>query len=66
MNTNIFGNIERVLGLHQELRIIYVVDGFSAEIFHEEAYGKVIAEATADNIFTALVDLDRKLIGVSR
>jgi hypothetical protein len=53
--------IDRHLGLHQELRVYYVVDGYKAILEHEEAYGGKISEGYGQTVIGALRDLAAKL-----
>lgn len=55
--------LEERLGLHQRLEVIYVVDGFNAQLVNEDGYGGTIAEAHGVTILEALENLNEKLGG---
>lgn len=58
-----FPKIDSRLQLHQELIIIYVVDGYLATLRNEDGYGNdvIIAEGKGDNIKDALINLENIL-----
>jgi hypothetical protein len=60
-----YQHIERLLGLHEEIHIIYVVDRFESQFFthdgetlYESGFGKTVRES--------LIDLDNRLSIVER
>lgn len=53
-----FPNIEARLGLHQSVRVIYVVDGYEVTLYGDDDETVVIAEASAPSIAEALDALD--------
>jgi hypothetical protein len=56
-----YHNIERQLGLHQDLDVIYVVDGYEAIITNEGGYPEQQYSGEGETIDGALADLDRVL-----
>jgi hypothetical protein len=54
-------HLEQRLGLHQEVQIIYVVDGFNATLRSEEGHPKEETDAAGATIQEALINLDKKL-----
>lgn len=56
----LYTNLEEKLGLHQEISVIYVVDGYCARLL--SADGTVtIEESHGDTIADAMADLDAKV-----
>jgi hypothetical protein len=51
-----YPNIERRLGLHESVGVIYVVDGYEAALVHENQ--TVIAEAKGETVEEALANLE--------
>ncbi len=56
-----YPNLDKQLGLHQRLKLLYVVDGFDAELSNEEGYPRQEYEGHGETIETALAALDQKL-----
>lgn len=54
-----YPNIERRLGLHESVGVIYVVDGFEAALVRENQ--TVIAEAKGATVEEALANLELAL-----
>lgn len=52
--------VQEVLGLHQTLEVIYIVDGYSASIINEKQ--KTIYEATGKTIHEAMANLETNVI----
>lgn len=48
------------LGLHEELRVTYVVDGYTAEVLTDDG-GTLLASAEAPTLTTALLRLVEEL-----
>jgi len=55
-----YENIERLLGLHEELHVIYVVDSFKAVLYHEADFTE-IAFGIGKTVREALTELDNAL-----
>ena len=54
-----YPNIEPLLGLHQRLEVIYLVDKYQATLFLDD--DRVIAEGNGTSVEQALTDLDTAL-----
>lgn len=56
-------NLQKNLGLHQEIEIIYVVDGYVAKMINEDGYqpAKIAEGARRPTIFGALAALEEAL-----
>lgn len=57
-----WATIEELLGLHQSLTIIYVVDGFDATLANEEAYPEYEVSGHGETIEQALDQLEAELV----
>jgi len=55
-------NCDRLLGLHQDITIIYVVDGYSATFNTEDA--RTVMEGRGLSVIEALRDLEEQLAKV--
>jgi hypothetical protein len=53
--------IEQCLGLHERVQIMYVVDGYQAELEAEDGYAGIDIKRYGKTIFDALLDLDVNL-----
>jgi hypothetical protein len=51
------------LGLHQELVVIYTVDGYMADLLNEDACLSGI-EAVGDTVIEAIMALESKLVSL--
>ena len=49
------------LGLHQEIQIIYTVEGYIAILYLDDNYTKNIESETCETIYLTLLDLESKL-----
>lgn len=56
-----YPNIERLLQLHQEVQIIYVVDGYQAIFYLNESWDKLAESDVCDTIKKAMANLEEKL-----
>lgn len=61
-----YPNIEKRLGLHQELQIIYVVDGYEATLYKDDDCTEIIAQDNGLSIADALDNLDATLEGIKQ
>lgn len=50
--------LDQALGLHEEISVVYVVDGFEASICHEND-GTVIEMAQGETVHEALLNLEK-------
>lgn len=56
-----FPNIERLLQLHQEVVIIYVVDGFEARFYKNDNWNVLVKGEVKPTVFQAMQSLDNQL-----
>lgn len=60
-----YPHIDRCLGLHEDLTVIYVVDGYDA-ILHDERFDNIRIEGHGATVADALAALDRALVAWAR
>ena len=57
-----FDNLEHHLGLHKNVTILYVVNGYDAILYAEEGYPEITIVGHGETIAQALQNLDLNLI----
>lgn len=57
-----FSELTQVVGLHESVEIIYVVDGFQAAIYEQDGQDKVL-QAWGETMQDALLALDKACVG---
>lgn len=65
MPENVLSDLESKVQLHQQVEIIYVVDGYVATFLDRDG-NREVADAHAPTILQALVELGRKVSNYTR